>query len=113
MHAGAGRDQRLPRRILERHLGGSRVFAIIEDAGVARRRPGLEKHQPEPGARDMADKSGIDAVTAGLALDDAAERPIRDARDPGGTMAEPRQQAGDVQLAAADPDLETVRLIEA
>ena len=88
------------------------MLAVIDDTGVARRRSGLEEHQPEPRAGDMADKPRIDAVAARLALDDAPERPVRDARHPGGAAAQTRQQAGDVQLAAADPDLEDARLIE-
>ncbi len=88
------------------------MLAIIDDTGVARRRSGLEEHQPEPRAGNMADKSRIDAVAPRLALDDAPERPVRDARHPGRAATQTRQQAGDIQLAAADPDIEGARLIE-
>src|SRR4051812_29549964 len=112
MDTGAGGDQRLPGGILECHLGGGRALAIIDDTGIARRWSGLEEHQPEPRAGNMANESRIDAVAPRLALDDASERPVRDARHPGRAAAQTRQQAGDVQLAAANSDIEGVRLIE-
>ena len=108
----AGGDQRFPRCVLEAQLRGGRLLAVVDHAGVARRRPGLEEHQPEPRVGDPADEAGIDPVAPRLAVDDAAERPFRQSRHPGGAAAEPRQQAGDIELGAADPDLEQPRLVE-
>ena len=56
----------------------------------------------------MAD---IDAMAARLAGDDAAERPFRQPRHPGGAPPQPRQHAGDIELAAADPDFDLRRLL--
>ena len=111
MDARAGLDQRLPWRVLEAELGGGRVFAVVDHAGIARRRPGLKKHQPEPRALDPAHISRVDPMSPRLALDDAAERPLRQPRHPGDPPPEPRQQAADIELGAADPDFEQPRLV--
>src|SRR5439155_14044816 len=67
----------------------------------------------EPRFLDPAHPAGINAVAAGLAIDDAAERSSRQPRHPGDTPAEARQNTTDVQLAAADPNPELPRLVEA
>src|SRR6266566_4602103 len=106
------RDQRLPGRVLETELGSRRMLAVIDHAGVARRRARLEKHQSEPCLGDPADKARVDAVAPCLAVDDAPERPLRQPRHPGGAASEASQHAGDVELAAADPDLQIPGLVE-
>src|SRR5207249_2414549 len=97
---------------LESKPGGSGMLAVVDDASVSRCRAGFEEHQPEPCFLDPAYPAGIDPVATGLAIDDAAERPLRQPRHPGDAAAEPRQHATDVELAAADADLELPCLVE-
>ena len=68
--------------------------------------PGSKNISPSRASGIQRTKLRVDAVAPRLAVDDAAERSFRQARHPGGAAAEPRQQAGDIELAAADPDLE-------
>src|SRR5205814_747320 len=105
----------------ERHAVASRnrfgealgLFGKAEDrAGVARRRARLEEHQTETRPGHPADMARIDAMAARLAIDDPAERSFREPRHPGDLAAEPRQNAADIELAAADTSLEQTRLLQ-
>src|ERR1700741_4505085 len=51
-------------------------------------------------------------MTPRLAIDNAAERSGREPRSPGDPATQPREQAADIEFAAADPDLEKPRLIK-
>src|SRR2546430_856466 len=106
VNPAARRDQRFPRRILKRERRRSGMLAVIDDAGVARRRARLEEHQTETRPGHPADMARIDAMAARLAIDDPAERSFREPRHPGDLAAEPRQNAADIELAAADTSLE-------
>src|SRR5215472_11522210 len=98
-------NERLPRRILEPELRGRRIFAVVNDAAGSRQWPRFIEHQPQPGIFDPPHPTGVDAVAARLTIDDAAERPGGKPGQPGHTSPEPRQQAADIELAAADADL--------
>src|SRR5205807_4050965 len=113
VNPAARRDQRLPRRILKRERRGGRMLSIVNHARVARRRARLEEHQAEAPPGHPADMARIDAVAARLAIDDPAERSFREPRHPGNPAAEARQNAADIELAAADTGLEQTRLLEA
>src|SRR5207237_2892574 len=112
VNPAARRDQRFPRRILKRERRRSGMLAVIDDAGVARRRARLEEHQTETRPGHPADMARIDAMAARLAIDDPAERSFREPRHPGDLAAEPRQNAADIELAAADTSLEQTRLLQ-
>src|SRR5205085_7855327 len=101
------------RRILKRERGRSGMLSIVNLARVARRRARLEEHQAEARPGHPADMARIDAVPARLAIDDPAERSFRQPRHPGDLAAEPRQNAADIELAAADTGLEQTRLLQA
>ncbi len=88
------------------------MLAVIDDAARPRLGSGLVEHQTEARVRDPAHPARVDAVPSRLAVDDAAERSFRQPRYPGDAAAEPGEEAADVQLAAADPDLEKPRLFE-
>src|SRR5207244_1374240 len=105
-------DKRLPRRVLEAEFRGRRMLAVINDAAGPRLRPGLVEHQTEARASDPSHPAGVNPVPAGLAVDDAAERSFRQPRHPGDAAAETGEQATDIELAAADPDLQEPRLVE-
>src|ERR1051325_3413158 len=89
------------------------MLAVVDDAGVARRRAGLEEHQTEPRPLDPADMARVNAMSARLAIDNTAELSFREARHPGAPAAEPRQDTADIQLAAADAGLEQMGLLQA
>ena len=94
-------------RVLETQLGGGRVLAVVDHAGVARRRSGLEEHQPEPRARGSSGQTSYrprGGAPRPRRCGRAARPAMRDTQ--AARRPEPRQQAGDIELAAADPDLE-------
>ena len=88
------------------------MLAVINDAAGSRQRSGFIEHQPQAGIFDPPDPSGVDPVPPRLAIDDTAERPGREPGDPGDTTPQPREEAADIEFAAADPNLEQPRLIE-
>src|SRR6516162_1909647 len=112
MQPRARLNQCVPWRILETELRGGGMLPIIDHAARPRLRSGLIKHQPKPRPVDPADPAGVDAVAPRLAIDDAAERSCRQTRDPGDSAAEASEEAGDVELAAADPDFQQPRLLD-
>src|SRR5271165_4646811 len=88
------------------------MLAVVDDPAGSRQGARLVKHQPQSGILDPPYPAGIDAMPARLPVDDAAERPLREPRHPSDPAPEPREQAADIELAAADPDLEEPRLVE-
>src|SRR5438445_11225728 len=112
MEPSARLNQRLPRRILEAELRGRRMLAVIDDAAGSRQRSGFIEHQPQSGILDPPYPAGIDPMPPRLTIDDPAERPGRQPRHPGDPAPKPREQATDIEFAAADPDLEEPRLVE-
>ena len=112
MQPRARLNERVPRRVLEGEFRGRRMLAVIDDAARPRLGSGLVEHQAEARVRDPAHPARVDPVPPSLAVDDAAERSFRQPRDPGDPAAEPSEEAADIQLAAADPDLEETRLVE-
>ena len=88
------------------------MLAVIDDAAGSRQGPGFIEHQPQAGVLDPPNPAGVDPVPPRLAIDNASERPDRQPRHPCDAAPEPREQAADIKLAAADPYLEQVRLLE-
>ena len=88
------------------------MLAVIDDAAGSRQRSGFVKHQPQAGVFDPSHPACVDPMAPRLAIDNTAERPRRQPRHPGDPTPQPRQQAADIEFAAAHPDLEKPRLIE-